>query len=102
MSADTTRMSTRSHHPIGGRLRKEVIHVMADGEWLMADGHVPYCFGRPHDLDHLSDGVHPDDVRAKKNGRCDGRRRRPVAFGSRTVAGGFTKEGFARGADDER
>ena len=48
-----------------------------------------YLFGSAHDLRHLRDGMHANDVRARKDRCRDRGRRRPVAFESGSIARGF-------------
>ena len=76
-------MSRRSHQPIGGR-RSSVVEPgpVDDVDRLSPSTSAPsrICFGHPHDLHHLGDGVHADDVRAAEHRGGHRGGRPPVAL----------------------
>ncbi len=94
MRIDTTRMSTRSP-PADRRTVQQ--RVQPDHAILTRPSDL---LRHPHDLDHLGDRVHADDVGAAQDGGGHGGGRAQVALGGRAIADRAAQERLPRRSDE--
>src|ERR1051326_3663952 len=96
-------MSAMSHQPMDGRRSSAVSQVMFTPGGLPPGRLMsPNLLGRAHDLHHLGDRVHADDMRTAETRGGDGGGGAPVARGRVGLSARAAEKRLARRPDEQR